>query len=249
MPALVRTAAVQAMRSLVPTPLKRKLRGLLDNVAERRRATDLKRGINELRTQAIARRVTRALIADIHEAWGNVDWSADAAFVGEGADRALASPGPFLDCGSGLTTVVVGVIADQLGTRVWSLEQDLPWYRRMRSVLAKYEILSVDLRYAPLRSYGEYAWYDVDERSFPRTFTHIFCDGPAVFPNDWPEPLHSNWRAGVVSALQAMGVGFDSILLDDAEDPRSATVRERWLRLGIKTEVISSPTGAFIASL
>ena len=234
------------LRSRLPQSLKRPVRLLLDVVDERRRARQLAHGIAALRGQARTGRVPASLIADLHAAWGNTGWSADAGFVIELANRTLASPGPFLDCGSGLSTIVAGVIAEQRGARVWSLEQDPAWYEHMRGALAAHDVLSVDLRHAALRTHGGYAWFDIDRRHLPGRFTQIYCDGPAVLPEEWPEPQYSNWRGGVVPILGSLGIAFDEILLDDAEDPRCAILRERWAALDVETEIVSTATGSYV---
>lgn len=118
--------------------------------------------------------------------------------------------------------------------------------RAHAGALLAHEILSVDLRHAALRVNGEYAWFEIDPRQLPSWFAHVYCDGPSVLPDQWPEPQYSNWRGGVVPILRSLGIGFDEILLDDAEDPRCPIVRERWAALGIKTEVVSTPTGSFV---
>jgi hypothetical protein len=233
------------LRSRVPKSLKQPVRRLLDGVDERRRARRLARCVSALRDQARAGRIAASLIADLRAAWGNTAWSADAGFVIETANRTLASPGPFLDYGSGLSTIIAGVIAEQRGARVWSLEQDRAWYEHMRAALAAHRIPSVELRYAPLRAYGEYVWFDIDRRNLPDRFAHIYCDGPAVLPGEWPEPQYSNWRSGIVPILRSLSIGFDEILLDDAEDPRCAILREKWAALGVETEIISTATGSY----
>jgi hypothetical protein len=233
------------LRSRVPKSLKQPVRRLLDRVNERRRARRLAHCVSALRDQARAGRIAASLITDLRAAWGNTAWSADAGFVMETANRTLASSGPFLDCGSGLSTIIAGVIAEQRGARVWSLEQDRSWYEHMRAALAAHRIPSVELRYAPLRIYGDYVWFDLDRRNLPDRFAHIYCDGPAVLSEEWPEPQYSNWRGGVVPILGSLGIGFDEILLDDAEDPRCVILCEKWAALGVETEIISTATGSY----
>lgn len=234
------------LRSRVPKSLQRPVRLLLDTVDQRRRARQLAQGVAALREQARAGRIASSLVADIHAAWGNTSWSADASFVTEMAERTLASAGPFLDCGSGLSTIVVGAIAEERGARVWSLEQDSAWHEHVRAALVAHKILSVDLRHASLSIQGDYAWFDIDPRRLPRWFAHVYCDGPSVLPDEWPEPQYSNWRGGVVPILRSLGIGFDEILLDDAEDPRCPILRERWAAHGIRTEIVSTATGPFV---
>jgi hypothetical protein len=232
------------LRSRVPKSLKRPVRLMLDRMDERRRARQLAHGVAALRDQARAGQIATSLITDLRTAWGNTAWSADASFVSELVNRTLTSSGPFLDCGCGLSTIVVGVIAEQRGTRVWSLEQDRDWYEHVRVALATHRISNVELRHASLRRYGDYTWFDIDRKDLPKRFTNIYCDGPVV--RGWPEPQYSNWRGGVVPVLKSLGIGFDEILLDDAEDPRCAILRKQWAALGIETEVVSTATGLYV---
>jgi hypothetical protein len=234
------------LRSRVPKSLKQPVRLLLDAVDERRRARQLAHGVAALREQARTGRIASSLISEIHAAWGNTSWSADASFVTELAERTLASAGPFLDCGSGLSTIVVGAIAEERGARVWSLEQDPAWHAHVRAALLAHKILSVELWHAALRTHGDYAWFDIDDRHLPRWFAHIYCDGPSVLPDEWPEPQYSNWRGGVAPILRSLGIGFDQIVLDDAEDARCPILRQRWAALGIETEIVSTATGSFV---
>ena len=96
---------------------------------------------------------------------------------------------------------------------------------------AQLAISNVELIYAPLRRYDDFAWFDIETVSLPPAFTHVFCDGPAVWGRKWAEPMKTNWRAGVVPVLQRRGITFDEILLDDSSDRRcdsSARPGGRW---------------------
>lgn len=234
------------IRSLTPEPIKRPLRQMRDALDNARRARAFARCVNELRRQARAETVNPLVLFDLRRAWSNDAYSADVSFVCEVAARVLRYPGPFLDCGSGVSTVVAGIIADQQGTRVWSLEQDEGWYQHMSGILKNFAIANVVLWYAPLRRYGDFVWFDVDGRTMPAQFTHVFCDGPAVFATEWPDPLHSNWRVGVVPVLKGRGIRFGEILLDDADDPRCTRVCRQWNELGVETRIVSTKTGAFV---
>ena len=85
---------------------------------------------------------------------------------------------PILDCGSGLSTIVAGLVAKRFGNTVWSLENSKSWYRRMKHYLDKYQINSVRLLYCPLKEHADFSWYDVPLDILPEKFSLIICDGP-----------------------------------------------------------------------
>jgi len=182
----------------------------------------------------------------MRRAWGNEAFCADIDFLAQTAVRALRGPGPFLECGSGISTIVAAALAHRHGGRVWSLEQDRAWYERIRATLGELGITNVTLWYAPLSKRGDFVWFDLQGRSLPSAFSHVFCDGPAVFETAWEEPFCSSWRSGVVPVLEDAGIRFDEILLDDAGDPRAELLCRRWRIAGLATSVVPATTGSFI---
>ena len=226
--------------------IKRPLRRLIDtfDAAVRKRA--LRGCVDALRTRPHADDVDPQLLHDIGRAWGNEAYSADSDFMAQIAARALQGAGPFLDCGSGISTIVAATLASRYRGCVWSLEQNRAWYEHLRATLAALSIANVKLWYAPLRKYGNFVWFDLQGRSLPSKFSHVFCDGPAVFASEWEEPFFSSWRAGVVPVLEDAGIDFGEILLDDADDPRAAALRRRWEYAGLATSVVQAATGPFI---
>ena len=92
------------------------------------------------------------------------------------------------------------------------------------------------------------AWYAFDDQSFPRSFTAVFCDGPAVMETDWPEPIHRAWRSGLVRELRRRGIAFETILLDDAENPRCPFLLENWRESGLITRVVETPYGRHVVA-
>ncbi len=53
------------------------------------------------------------LLARLRYGWSNGSWSASTDFMRGCIDEALQCEGPILECGSGLTTLIIGIIADQ----------------------------------------------------------------------------------------------------------------------------------------
>ena len=237
------------IRAHIPSVVKRPVRLALDALDRSRRSHALADAIKELRRQARARdSLEWQVIQDLHDAWGNPEFSADPSYLSEIARRMMAHSGPFLECGSGISTIIAGVIASERGKRVWTLEQDAAWGRYMNGMLKRFDAATVTLWHAPLRSYGEYVWFDLDGRSLPRTFTEVFCDGPAFLQGEWPDPVLSDWRVGLIPVLQARGILFGEVLLDDADDPRCARMCELWHDFGVATEIVATRYGPFVVA-
>jgi hypothetical protein len=238
---------LDSIRSHIPAVIKRPVRRALDALDRSQRMYALTSAIKELRRQAHAKdALDPQLLLDLRGAWGNLAFSADAMFLSEVARRTMTHTGPFLECGSGVSTIVAGVIAGQRGKRVWALEQDPAWYRYVSGILKRFEIANVTLWYTPLERYGDYVWFDLYGRSLPREFTDVFCDGPAILKGEWPDPVHSDWRVGLIPVFQARGIRFREVVLDDADDPRCARLRRLWEDLGVSTEIVATPSGPFV---
>jgi hypothetical protein len=236
------------LRSHIPSILKRPVRRVLDALDVELRSRALRRHVRSLRTGLARGALPTDAVADVCEAWGNQGFAADVGFVTEIANRVLSGGGPFLECGSGLTTIVSGAIATHRGLRVIALEQDLEWFNHVKRKIAQLAISNVELIYAPLRRYDDFAWFDIETVTLPPAFTHVFCDGPAVWGREWPEPMKPNWRAGVVPVLQRRGITFDEILLDDSSDRRCDQLRETWRSLGVESRVLDTSTGGLVVA-
>lgn len=236
---------LERLRPLVPPAIKRPARLLFDSWETSRRSRTLERAVAALRREVQSGAISAALWPELCAAWGNTSFSADAGYQAEIAARALARRGPMLECGSGLSTLVLGVIADARHAGVWSLEQDREWHRLVSTMLARFGIQRVALWHTPLVPRGDYAWFDLTGRDLPRAFLHVFCDGPAVLPH-WPARLHAGWRRGVVPELLRLGIGFDEIVLDDADDARCEALTRYWNRLGVATRIVQTPSGPFV---
>jgi len=157
-----------------------------------------------------------SIFRDLIYGWGNDSWSASDDFLAACIRHALHVDGPILECGSGLSTILVGHIANQRGVDHWALEHSTIWAMKTQSCLDEFNIDSVSLCVKPLADYSNYSWYDPPLESMPERFALVICDGP-------PGNTRGG-RSGLVSMSDRLKTG-SVILLDDAE----REITESWI--------------------
>src|SRR5262245_64264353 len=91
--------------------------------------------------------------------------------------KAMITTGPILECGSGLSTLILGLIAERRRLQVWSLEEDHTYGRDVAMRVSRFQAVP-RLLYTPLAEYGDYEWYAVPGH-LPADFTLVVCDGPS----------------------------------------------------------------------
>jgi flavin-dependent dehydrogenase len=145
--------------------------------------------------------------------------------------HAWQSCGPTLECGSGLSTLLLGVIAQQRGHEHWALEHKAEWADKVERGAERHGLRAVRVHTAPLKRYAGYTWYDPPFHEMPRHFALAVCDGP---PADTP-----GGRYGLVPVMrERLSVGC-VILLDDAEREHEREIAQRWqTELGASHELI-----------
>lgn len=154
--------------------------------------------------------------------WGNPGYSAGARYLRHVSERAVAASGPVLECGSGLTTVVLGLLARRNGFDVVTLEHDPNWHARITETLARLGLDRVRVHLAPLQRYGTFDWYDVSDLPDTQDFDLVVCDGPP-----------GKTRGGRVGLMPLMGdrLADDAvILLDDTRRKRERRAIDLWRR-------------------
>lgn len=184
------------------------------------------------------------LIEKMRRAWGNEGFSAHPSYLREVAARVAQSDGPILECGTGLTTLVAGVVAEARGLSVVSLEQDRKWLARAQRALSRNGVRNVELHYAPLRRYQDYVWYDIGSIALPKRLGLVICDGPWVSTEETDPAAHANWRYGVLPVLRNSGIAVRELLLDDSSESRGPDVLQRWSsEFGVRPELLRAPDG------
>ncbi|MCZ2341845.1 MAG: class I SAM-dependent methyltransferase [Bacteroidales bacterium] len=171
------------------------------------------------------------MIERLVEYWAN-SWSAKEEYIVGLLMHLNQTSGPILECGSGITTLLLGHRCQQLGRKLWVLEHHPGWATRMRTALAKHKLdQSVHIIDAPLVNSEHYSWYDVGNLPEGDIYNMVVCDGP-------PGHTHGG-RYGLMPVLgERLSVGCH-ILLDDASRLGEQEVLARWEdEYGIKHEMI-----------
>lgn len=203
------------LRSAIPSPIKRRLRAIH----------------RDLVFQRAVRRFTRnperyahpgnPVLIDLIYGWGNEGWSALDEYLAACIRQVLETNGPTLECGSGLSTILIGMLAKKRGQSHWALEHSPEWAMKVQRMLTRYALDSAVVLCAnPLKDYGSFCWYNPPLESMPSVFEVIICDGP-------PGGTKGG-RYGLAPIMKERIKPGCVILLDDAGREQERAVAERW---------------------
>jgi len=167
-----------------------------------------------------ALRSRSTVIADLIYGWANPGWSALDDYLTACVRWAARTHGPILECGVGLSTVVVGAIAKTRGLSLWSLEHAPDWITRVEVCLHHHRLDNVILCATVLKDYGEFVWYDPPIEFMPDDFSLVICDGP-------PGSTKGG-RYGLIPILGSRLSAGCTVLLDDAARHGELAIAQRW---------------------
>lgn len=210
---------------LLPWGVKRFLRGVYRDYVFRRAMRQF------LKAPEACTQPGSPVIVNLVFGWGNESWSAMHEYLAGCIEHALTSSGPILECGSGLSTILVGAVAKQRGLGYWALEHTTEWASKVQRYLDRYQISSATLCVRPLKDYGDFTWYDPPLESMPDSFSLVVCDGP---PGDI-----KGGRYGLVPVMNQRLRPGCLILLDDAAREQERAIARRWAaELGASCESV-----------
>jgi len=161
----------------------------------------------------------RTLLSTLVYGWGN-SWSAQHEYLETCLRHVAAANGPILECGSGLSTILMGILAQSTGAKIWSLEHNPKYAAQVQHHLDKHGVRSVNLCVAPLKTYGDFDWYSPPLETMPDGFSLVICDGP-------PGETRGG-RYGMVPVMRAKLRPDCTILLDDGARPLEQSIADRW---------------------
>ena len=157
------------------------------------------------------------VLRDLAAAWSGEGYEADLRFLMEVARRGSRSRHGVLECGSGLTTLVLAAYST---SPVTTLEQHAPSFRKIQRCVDYLRASHVTVRHTPLRRYAEWDWYDwvPGQRD---TFDLAVCDGP-------PGNTRGG-RFGLMPALESNLTSGAIVLVDDVHRDQEADTVGRWI--------------------
>ncbi len=172
-----------------------------------------------MRDPAFFIRQDRSIFNQLVYGWSNQGWSAFPEYLIACLEQALVGKGAILECGSGLTTILLGVVAEKTGVSVWTLEHNPQWGAKVQDTLRKYSIGSVHASIRPLKSYGDFNWYEPPLTDMPM-FSLVVCDGP---PADT-----KGGRIGMLPVMRSKLSAQAVIMLDDAVREHERSIAQGW---------------------
>lgn len=162
------------------------------------------------------------LVGRLIRGWGNPAWTANVGFMQALWKSARETRGPVLECGSGLSTLILGAAAERNGFEVTSLEHSAKWAEHVRSELRRYGLARrVRVCAAPLRNYDTYWWYGPDFSQMPDHIGLVICDGPPG--------TTGGGRYGLLPVMRGRLSEGCVVLLDDVHRGLERAVLERWV--------------------
>lgn len=199
---------------VLPVPARDFLRATHRTVIFRRAMKEFLRDVEQ--GKPFNRRVLIALIYG----WGNESWSSGSEYLAECLEHARLCRGPILECGSGLTTLLIGAVAKKAGTVLCALEHQAEWGHRVGIFLKRYGIDAVQLHIKPLKDYADFTWYDPPPPTAAEKYALVLCDGP-------PGSTRGG-RYGLVPIMKSHLAPGCVILLDDAERSHERMIAKHW---------------------
>jgi hypothetical protein len=136
-----------------------------------------------------------------------------------------------LECGSGLSTLLLRAVAKNRGIEHIVFEHIELWSAKVQKQLDKYKLLNSKICHVPIKDFGDYSWYDISAATLPSTFSLVVCDGP-------PSSIKGG-RYGLVPLMKDKFTRDCVILLDDADREQEHEIARQWqAKLNMAIEVI-----------
>lgn len=156
--------------------------------------------------------------------WGNVGYGGTVRLLRHICRIMRKRPGKaVLECGSGASTVLLGILAERYDCRVVSLEHHEVWAKHMQAIVRRFGLNRVRVLHAPLESYGDFSWYAFPESLRAMQFGTVVCDGPPAATR--------GGRSGLLPVTESVLSPDCVVVLDDTHREGERKAIESWKRL------------------
>ena len=118
-------------------------------------------------------RQTDDTFIDLFRTWNN-EWASSPELLAACFEIARQYKTPVLEFGSGLSSLVMAAA----GANVYALEHDWVWYEKITRIKNALSLDNLTVKYAPIRDYGDFRWYDIDQLPDTREYGIMLVDGP-----------------------------------------------------------------------
>jgi hypothetical protein len=152
--------------------------------------------------------------------WGNSSMAAGEDYAKACMEWGFTSDKNIIECGSGLSTLLVAAAGMKNNTFIYSFEDHEFWASKMQQMGKKYGLTNMTILHAPITDYGDYAWYQPDTTLLPKKVDVALCDGPL-----------GSTKGGRVGLLPQMHSRFTKetvVLLDDFDRVGEKVTAETW---------------------
>lgn len=143
------------------------------------------------------------------------------AYLRHMAAKAAAVDGNILECGSGLSSLLLAVTAGRRGHHVHTFEHDAQTQARLQGLVDRYRLRNITIHHTPIRSYGGFDWYEVPRHKLSPQFHLVICDGPA-------RHLTDSGRYGLFPMMREQLDPHCRVIMDDSNRSIDRHVIRRW---------------------
>jgi hypothetical protein len=130
--------------------------------------------------------LTEEHLVELWQTWGDNLPASRIPYIRTSLAEAERCPGPILQCGSSLSSILIGILCHQAQAptkQLWILEHDPHWGSVIRSWLKQYEITKAHVISARVEQFDGFVWYALDASRLPQNFSLVLCDTCAALPS------------------------------------------------------------------
>jgi hypothetical protein len=185
--------------------------------------------LRELQVMVDNNRSDAPVLKKLIYGWGNQGYSAQTDYLETCVEYAYKTDNAILECGTGLSTIVIGMIAKKRGLPLQSFEHHKEWGAKVEAMTRKLGLNNVTINVNPLKDYGPYCWYDTLGANISSNIGMVICDGPPA--------QTKGGRYGLIPQIKSSLHAGAVILMDDTSRQDERSVIEKW-RNSLDFEVV-----------